>query len=1157
MKSEMKKGFLKSILAVFIFFLSVFLLVGCNFISQTFHITFQYEDGVILEEKDVAKDAMITYTGTTPTKSATDKYTYVFIGWDHELGKATKDDTFIAQFEQKAIVYTITFKNYDGTVLETATVEAGTVPTYDGQIPQKPSDESKNYTFAGWDKELVAATADATYTATYSEEVLKYEIIFKNYDGTVLETVYVDAGIVPAYTQSTPTKSSTEMYDYTFANWDKEVVAATSDATYTAVYNETLKKYNVVFKDFDGTTLYSYTADAGTLATFTGETPSKSATPYLTFEFTGWDNELSTVLSDLVYTATYSETKILTYVDVNIDIYPFIRWANDGANFAAVVTYVDNTTEEIKLTYKEWTIYTLNMPKEAISIQLLRYSNDNTTVWESGVVSSFDIQKVDYQLNADGTITELVEREYLYFDFNEIIVGGDRFGIYFSDSTEENEGLWVTANINADGQVVVAKPENMDTFQVLRTSLTDYELSFDTAVNPDQWGKSIAYEIPVDKNLFVFTDFNSYNFKGQWAEINGVYSAALEYNAEHGSIISNAKDLTNISVGSKVAFIVSANEGYVIKEFKVNERVVKLPEDGLYTVVVTEDLVISVEYIHESELVPLPTITIDFNGLDPMVKVGNEAYCVYLYSKTTGANSWVKAELIDGIATIEIPEGTEYLQIIRIDKNLSNGELSWDLYQGWGQLSETALSTESTELVLTGIFQGSWKGETPVEPENTIDITIDFRGLDASVFTGGEFFALYAYSKTTGANTWIKLNVVDGIAAASLPEGTEYVQMIRLGLHLYDTPLSWDIYEGWGQLYETALSAESTELVLTGIFQGSWKVEAPEHTHNYVQKSDTTHHWTECECSDATEKEAHTGGEATETELAVCSVCGTSYGELKPHEHKYSEELTSDTEGHWYPSICGHDVKKDYAAHTGGEATTTTQAQCEVCGAFYGALKEPENTIDITIDFRGLDASVFTGGEFFALYAYSKTTGANTWIKLNVVDGIAAASLPEGTEYVQMIRLGLHLYDTPLSWDIYEGWGQLYETALSAESTELVLTGIFQGSWKEQPKPVDITIDFTGLDASVFTGGEFFALYAYSKTTGANTWIKLNVVDGIAAASLPEGTEYVQMIRLGLHLYDTPLSWDIYEGWGQLYETALSAESTELVLTGIFEASWK
>ena len=57
--------------------------------------------------------------------------------------------------------------------------------------------------------------------------------------------------------------------------------------------------------------------------------------------------------------------------------------------------------------------------------------------------------------------------------------------------------------------------------------------------------------------------------------------------------------------------------------------------------------------------------------------------------------------------------------------------------------------------------------------------------------------------------------------------------------------------------------------------------------HNMKTEFDADKHWTECSrCDEATDPVAHFGGEATETEQAVCEGCGQSYGELKPAEKK-------------------------------------------------------------------------------------------------------------------------------------------------------------------------------------------------------------------------------------------------------------------------------
>lgn len=138
-------------------------------------------------------------------------------------------------------LFTVIWKNYDGTILETdKDVKKGAIPTYDGTTPTKPSDIHFTYTFKGWNPEITEVTKDQVYTAIYSSEKIKeetYTITWKNYDGTTLEIDNeVIKDTIPTYDGATPTKPSDTQFTYTFKGWDPEVAPATQNQIYTATY---------------------------------------------------------------------------------------------------------------------------------------------------------------------------------------------------------------------------------------------------------------------------------------------------------------------------------------------------------------------------------------------------------------------------------------------------------------------------------------------------------------------------------------------------------------------------------------------------------------------------------------------------------------------------------------------------------------------------------------------------------------------------------------------------------------------------------------------------------------------------------------------------------------------------------------------------------
>ncbi len=92
--------------------------------------------------------------------------------------------SFLSGCNEKS--YTVTWKNYDGSILEVDTnVREGSKPTYNGQTPAKGGNEFCNYSFAGWDKNLEEVHSDQIYFATFNTDAnptttTVFELYMKN-----------------------------------------------------------------------------------------------------------------------------------------------------------------------------------------------------------------------------------------------------------------------------------------------------------------------------------------------------------------------------------------------------------------------------------------------------------------------------------------------------------------------------------------------------------------------------------------------------------------------------------------------------------------------------------------------------------------------------------------------------------------------------------------------------------------------------------------------------------------------------------------------------------------------------------------------------------------------------------------------------------------
>jgi hypothetical protein len=181
--------------------------------------------------------------------------------------------------QQRLFIYTVTFKDEDGTVLSGPTeYAAGATPAVPAD-PTKAADAQYTYTFAGWDNAVADVTGDAVYTATYSSTINEYTITWVDGNGDTLKTEDVAYGETPAYSGETPTKDATAQYTYTFNNtWSPAVASVTGDAIYTAQFDSTLRQYVILFKNYNDATLQDTPFYYGDTPVYSGALPLRLQT---------------------------------------------------------------------------------------------------------------------------------------------------------------------------------------------------------------------------------------------------------------------------------------------------------------------------------------------------------------------------------------------------------------------------------------------------------------------------------------------------------------------------------------------------------------------------------------------------------------------------------------------------------------------------------------------------------------------------------------------------------------------------------------------------------------------------------------------------------------------------------------------------------------
>lgn len=544
-----------------------------NYIDYT--ITFKDWDNSIINTKTYHYGDVVT-TPNDPIRAADYRYTYTFKSWDKEVVACAGDATYTATYNSTYIDYTVTFKNEDGSILSSDTYHYGE-SVVAPSTPSKAANNTYAYTFAGWDSEVVACNGNKTYTATYTPVYIEYTVVFKDWNGNKISSNEYHYGQTVTK-PSNPTREADNTYTYEFAGWDKTITSCTESTVYTATYSFTYIDYEIIFKNYDGRILSSETYHYGE-AVVVPEAPTKSADESYTYEFAGWDSEVTACLGNKTYTATFNPTNVeytVVFKDwngnvISSEIYHF------GDEIVVPEAPSRNADNTYTYTFKNW----------GKTVAEICVGDAEYTANYEATHTEYNIKFLDW----DGSLIQTVK--YHYGDTITAIADPERA----SDETYTYTFLsWNKAFGTCTGNAsFTAQYES--TFINYTVVFKDYDGSV-ISRKTYHFGDSIT--IPVDP-IRVSDDTYSYTFKN-WGNISTSCNGNKEYTANYdaiyidytvvfkdsdGSVLSTKTYHYGDAVSAPEAPTKGADDNYTYTFKAWDKEVVACVGDAVYTAVYT------------------------------------------------------------------------------------------------------------------------------------------------------------------------------------------------------------------------------------------------------------------------------------------------------------------------------------------------------------------------------------------------------------------------------------------------------------------------------------------------------------------------------------------------------------------------------------------
>ena len=202
--------------------------------AKKYAVIFRDYDGSILKELLLPYGDTIPDKAPSPSRETDGTAVYTFTGWAPELNAdatVTGDAEYTAQYSTAERTHTVTFKDYDGSILAQKEMPHGTLISPLAPVPKRADEGLSTYTFQCWSpalQETDILTEDVTYTALYRRKTQTG--IQASYQGTMMEGDPVSTETITVYPVYKVFDENNKLIEMI---WDEKAVIGEEDVRFS------------------------------------------------------------------------------------------------------------------------------------------------------------------------------------------------------------------------------------------------------------------------------------------------------------------------------------------------------------------------------------------------------------------------------------------------------------------------------------------------------------------------------------------------------------------------------------------------------------------------------------------------------------------------------------------------------------------------------------------------------------------------------------------------------------------------------------------------------------------------------------------------------------------------------------------------------------